>query len=471
MTYRLPRVPAVPGTKTLTGLGAIGYFVDGVAMFDSRDGFSWNGSTEACGAGSAAWERDAWVNQGVTFDPAYAHQEQSGTYHYHANPVALRYLLGDHVDFNATTKAYAESTGVVTKHSPVLGFCRDGYPIYGPYGYSSAMEAGSGVRRMVSGFALRDGTNGTDNLNVTGRTAAAAWVTRLGITSSAGPTVGTTYPLGRNMADNAYLGDLGRTQGVDFDLDEYNGRTCVTPEYLAGTYAYFVASNADGTPRFPYNIGRAFYGSPTGSASSITETVTTAKYGPDMAETWNASPAISGGNVTLEWNSVEGGTYQIQASGDLSSWTSLTPAVTAAANAIVTSATETGGASTSWRFYKISRTALATYDGGTTGGGGTTATAPGGSATRGTTVTVTITITAPPNLPPWTSATANPQPSSVVLAGTITGTGITRPSQSTVQATFVIPAGAPTGAQSIVVTFPGMAGNGPVYTVTPFTLN
>jgi hypothetical protein len=26
-------------TKTLTGLGVIGYFVDGVAMFDSRDGF------------------------------------------------------------------------------------------------------------------------------------------------------------------------------------------------------------------------------------------------------------------------------------------------------------------------------------------------------------------------------------------------------------------------------------------------
>src|SRR5881296_3328569 len=42
--YRIPRNPTVPETKTLTGLGAIGYFVDGVAMFDGRDAFYWNGS-------------------------------------------------------------------------------------------------------------------------------------------------------------------------------------------------------------------------------------------------------------------------------------------------------------------------------------------------------------------------------------------------------------------------------------------
>src|SRR5438552_2761419 len=62
--YRIPRSPSVPGTKTLTGLGAIGYFVDGVAMFDTRDAFYWNGSAEANGNGN--WNRDAWVNESVT---------------------------------------------------------------------------------------------------------------------------------------------------------------------------------------------------------------------------------------------------------------------------------------------------------------------------------------------------------------------------------------------------------------------
>ena len=42
--YRIPRTPTVPATKTLTALGAIGYFVDGIAMFDSRDGFVWTGA-------------------------------------------------------------------------------------------------------------------------------------------------------------------------------------------------------------------------------------------------------------------------------------------------------------------------------------------------------------------------------------------------------------------------------------------
>src|SRR6185436_399126 len=113
--YRIPRSPAVPVTKTLTGLGAIGYFVDGVAMFDSRDAFYWNGTSEVNGNGN--WNRDAYVNESVTFDPASAHQPGSGMYHYHANPPALRYLLGDHVVFNSATKTYSESPTNL-HHSP-----------------------------------------------------------------------------------------------------------------------------------------------------------------------------------------------------------------------------------------------------------------------------------------------------------------------------------------------------------------
>ena len=83
------------------------------------------------------------------------------------------------------------------------------------------------------------------------------------------PAVSSSYPLGRYMEDNDYLGDhqflpAKYQQGTDFDLDEYNGRWCVTPEFPNGTYAYFVAISANGTPVFPYNIGRGYYGSPTG---------------------------------------------------------------------------------------------------------------------------------------------------------------------------------------------------------------
>ncbi|MEC9227456.1 MAG: hypothetical protein VYA21_01415, partial [Verrucomicrobiota bacterium] len=42
--YRFPRSPAVQENKTLTRGGEIGYFVDGVAMFDNRDTFSYSNS-------------------------------------------------------------------------------------------------------------------------------------------------------------------------------------------------------------------------------------------------------------------------------------------------------------------------------------------------------------------------------------------------------------------------------------------
>ena len=105
-------------------------------MFNSWDAFYWNGSTDISGTGTGYWNRDAYVNEGATFDPGYAHQQNTGVYHYHADPIGLRYLLGDHVDYDAATKTYSEDTNAPVKHSPILAWTADGFPIYGPYGYS-----------------------------------------------------------------------------------------------------------------------------------------------------------------------------------------------------------------------------------------------------------------------------------------------------------------------------------------------
>jgi len=172
-------------------------------------------------------------------------------HHYHANPIALRYQLGDHVDFNAATDVYTESTNAITRHSPILGWVADGFPVYGPYGFSSASNSASGIRRMVSGYVIRNGQYGTSNLTANGRSTIPAWAARLynvASNSVAGPAVNTTYPLGRYMEDNDYLDDRGYIKGTDFDLDEYNGRWCVTPEFPTGTYAYFQTIASDGTP-------------------------------------------------------------------------------------------------------------------------------------------------------------------------------------------------------------------------------
>lgn len=484
--YRIPRVPTVPVTKTQTGGGPIGRFVNGVSFFDNRDAFSYVNATatEAQNTGDGIWNRDAYVNEAASFDPALAHQA-GNDYHYHVQPIALRYQLGDHVNYNATTNRYSESSGAVTSHSPILAWAADGFPIYGPYGYSDPTSATSGVRRMVAGYTPRNGSNGTTNLTSTGRRSLPAWAaTAQGrsstLTSSQyGPAVSTTYPLGRYLEDNDFRGDLGYTQTTgatvrDFDLDKYNGRTCVTPEFPAGTFAYFSTLNADGTPAFPYNIGRQYYGSIT-SAGATTAAIMNADTpltthfsgGPNKTASWPASPVAKSGNtVTVSWSAVEGGTYQVQQSADLATWNNVTPTVTATGSDSA-QLTETVSTGTAQRFYRTNRTALAAFDANgfnyTQAGGGGKSVAPGGSATRGTTVTILITLPTSPPLPP-----ADLIPQSITLAGSIVGSSITRPSQQTAQVTMVIPAGAPSGAQNLVIVF----NPNPTYTLTAgFTLN
>jgi len=468
LLYRIPRTNAVPATKAISGGGAIGLFVDGVEMFNSWDAFAWNGSSEvSAGNSTYYWNRDAYVNEGATFDAGNAHQQNTGTYHYHANPPALRYLLGDHVNYDATTKTYSEAANATTKHSPILGWVADGFPIYGPYGYANATNASSGVRRMISGYVLRNGQYGTSNLTANGRATIPAWAARLFNVASnivAGPGVSTSYPLGRYMEDNDYLGDHGYKQGVDFDLDEYNGRWCVTPEFPNGTYAYFVSISSNGTPTFPYNIGRGFYGSVTGgSVSSISESVVTNFLGGPSATPALNPPVANNGTLTLTWSATEGGTYLVESTTNFSAWTTNATNVTAALN----TASFSTNAATGYRFYRVARTALATYDsvgtGGGSGGSSASTVAPGGSATRGTTVTVAITLPSTPPNPP-----ANAPITSVVLAGSITGSNISYATQGTVTATFTIPANASTGAQSIVVTF---TSGPPPYTISSLTIN
>jgi len=467
--FRIPRATTVPATHTSSGGGAIGIFVDGVAMFNSWDAFTYDPGTGQDASGyTGYWNRDAYVNEGPTFDPAYAHQQNTGTYHYHASPIALRYQLGDHVDYNAATKTWSEATNTPVQHSPLLGWVADGFPVYGPYGYSNATNAGSGIRRMISGYVLRNGQFGTSNLTLYGRSTIPAWAVRLDNVSSnqAGPTVSSSYPLGRYMEDNDYLGDHGYAQGTDFDLDEFNGRYCVTPEYPNGTYAYFVAISSNGTPVFPYNIGRGYYGTPTGgTVTSVTTTVVTNFLGyTNLIQKLNP-PVISGGTVALTWSALEGGTYEVETTTNLeSSWnvsaTGVTPNEISAG---VTNAYTAGS-----QFFRVVRTAVAAYQGaGTTtfgtsgsGGGGATVNAPGGTVTRGTTVTVSITLPSNPPAPP-----ANAPITSATLAGTINGTNLSDATSGTVLATFTIPANAPTGAQTLVITFQN-PGTGPTPTFT-----
>ena len=467
--YRFPLAATLanpPATKTTTaGVdAAVGYFVDGVPMFDPTDGWSYSGGSEAS-PGTGQWKRDAFVNEAITFDAGNSHQQNTGTYHNHANPIALRYLLGDNIVLNATNGYNENVTNLNLKHSPLLGWIRDGYPIYGPYGYSNPTNASSGIRRLVSGYVLRNGFNGTDNLTNTARATLPAWMLRNnGNTAASGPAISSTYPLGRYIQDNAYLGDLTNSltsqkyvQGVDFDLNEYNVRFCVTPEYPAGTYAYFICITSNGTPTFPYNMSYYFYGNPTGgTVTNITETVTTNFLGNTNLASKLNSPTATGGTVKLTWSALEGGTYQVEGSTNLTAWSVV--ASNLSPNQILGGYTNVTALDK--RFYRVGRTAVATFDPVTGTVGGTAAqgisTISPTSGNRGTNAVanpVTLTITLNTSYVPAPPPAANP-PTSVTLtrsgATTITAGSSSRNSTTgIVTANFSILSSATPGTYTV----------------------
>ncbi len=363
--YRIPRVPTIPGSigaRSPSNLGSIGIFIDGVAMFDFRDAMSYSTDYAAditgnftdpvtgdpVQNGDGVWNRDAYHNESVTFDPAYAHQAGS-LHHYHASPIALRYLLDDNIsyseqpdpnDANAILRIYTEAVAPPTKHSPILGWTRGGIPVYGPYGYDNPTNASSSIVRMIGGYQLRSLNPGDQ------RTSVPQWSLDVGEGNNGsqidstryGPVVGDpnngdNFLLGHYVEDYEYRGDVGQRQivdgtGGDFHLDLYNGRQCVTPEYPGGTYAYFISTAVNASnevvPFFPYIIGRKYYADPTGEVLNLENNPNALPAVSGSVQQYFAGPENVAGNmkaiavdefsgdVTLTWDAVAGGNYRVE---------------------------------------------------------------------------------------------------------------------------------------------------------------
>jgi len=292
-------------------------------------GSSWNGQ------GDGIWRRDAKYGESVTFDPCNAHQPGGGEYHYHVNPVCLRYQLGDNIQKLGSTDLVPNYTEKTTglAHSPILGYAYDGYPIYGPYGYSPT-SASSGVRRMASSYALRT-DNTTTRISLPGWAAVAQGFTTTMATyalssSQYGPAVSATYPLGRYIEDYEYTAGSG-------DLNQYNARYCVTPEFPNGTYAYFVTIDSTGAPAFPYILGLQFYGTPNGSTvTTIAESTTSYFANHAMVGSSSSIPQING---WFTRNSSQYATIQSSTGATSTTWTGNTSPVYADIQAVAYSAT------------------------------------------------------------------------------------------------------------------------------------
>lgn len=354
--FKMPRTPSEEtGTKPNTGAATSGLLVNGTAIYGALDGFAYagdglgdstlNGNEDYDGQvvvfananSDHYWHRTAPYAEGYNFDAGNAHQPGNGTYHTHTNPIALRYQLGDHVDYDVATNVYSESAGMPGEHSPIIGWAEDGFPIYGPYGYDDPGTLGGSIRRMVPGFVLRDGTTaGVDDVD-SNRTTIPSWYARYrqdvfggGVATSTGavadgpgmrPVISDDAPYGWFAQDWEYLGDatVSYVEGTDFDLDVYSGRICKTPEYPDGTYAYFLPIDSAGDAVYPFSLGFQFYGetdNTTGVVDTISESVTTHYIGGPNADLDLKTPIVDSdtGEISLVWNGLEGGTYEVSSS-------------------------------------------------------------------------------------------------------------------------------------------------------------
>lgn len=191
-----------------------GITLDGV-FFEPYAGEFWQGNRQ--------WQYEPLggaINLGL--DENHAHVQPTGLYHYHGIPTGLMKRLG----FRRG------------EHSPLIGWAADGFPIYARYGYTDPLDAQSAITDLRPSYQLIPGDRPSEPYG----------------------------PGGRH--DGAFVRDYRFVDGSG-NLDECNGRFCVTPEFPEGTYAYFL------TEAWPV-IPRAFRGEPV----DLKEQANLAEMGP-----------------------------------------------------------------------------------------------------------------------------------------------------------------------------------------------
>jgi len=195
--FQMPISPQSRAISTPLQMGwNFGVAVNGVVLDPGAAEF-WMGDRRI------GWQYEALGGAvALGLDTNHAHVQPDGKYHYHGIPTGLLSQAKDQAG-----------------HSPLIGWAADGFPIYALRGYSDPKDPESKVVELKSSYLLKKGNR---------------------------PGNGQTGPTGKH--DGTFVNDYQYLKG-EGDLDECNGRFCVTPEFPKGTYAYFLTEDWPVIPR------------------------------------------------------------------------------------------------------------------------------------------------------------------------------------------------------------------------------
>ena len=230
-----------------TELGAMGIFANGViATGPSAGDQALPGTTVYPPIG---FNYNA-VHLGAVYgvDQAGGHPEANGSYHYHngsflyngwaTNKVYAANAYYNQTDFNGDKFRH------ISGHSKIIGYCFDGYPIYGPYGYTTGTDINSEVIQMKSSYTVFPNDDHRPGDFKYDRVIDVDGIGEVTLTA------------GSFLQDYEFKSNYGT-------LDRYNGRYTKTPDFPNGTYAYFLTFQettadigiASVNPSYPYIFG------------------------------------------------------------------------------------------------------------------------------------------------------------------------------------------------------------------------
>ncbi len=191
LAFRVPLHPALTGRLTSVGMNVFAVATNGVP-FDPSAAEWWQRDR------NSGWQYEPLSSSvDLGLDKHNAHVQPNGTYHYHGIPTGL-----------------VEDV-TPDRHSKLIAYAADGFPVYLRYGYSDPENPASAVADLTPSWRLKSGSR------------------------PGGP--GGRYD-GSFIEDYEYVAGLGT-------LDECNGRQTVTPDYPNGTYAYYLTRDWPVIPR------------------------------------------------------------------------------------------------------------------------------------------------------------------------------------------------------------------------------